>query len=183
MPRRSKNAIRIWLNCRLMMTSLQTSDWNVPIMNFRMNMSSTDVCEGRNPSWRLAVGLKWLIQISLLTIRYESFKWQTHSSSMSSTLSEQQFDKVDWPFHMLTVDLVSVWFYTFPMMFSDIPPTHECIADSALSIEPTENKTNETLEVRWICYCCCQFDFNSPFALWPRLFDSFSRFKIFILVI
>lgn len=49
-PRRIIAATRMWLCCRLIITSEQTRSWKVPVRNRRMKMSSTAVSAVRRPS-------------------------------------------------------------------------------------------------------------------------------------
>lgn len=143
-PRRIRNAIRMWLNCRLMITSLQTNEWKVPMTNFRMNKSSTSVWVGRSPSCKLALILnekkeKILKSISLGQI-YWCFAIAYHNST-NSMIFVRLYIVEDLPFHKLTVDLFLVWFYIFLIEFSNILPMHESIdwvpIDLMVSMRPT----------------------------------------------
>lgn len=57
-PCRKIAAIRMWLCWRLIITSEQTSAWNVPVINLRINISSSVVSDARRPSCKLAVKQK-----------------------------------------------------------------------------------------------------------------------------
>lgn len=47
-------AIRMWLCCRLIITSEHNNEWNVPVKKRRINMSSIAVSDERRPPCRLA---------------------------------------------------------------------------------------------------------------------------------
>lgn len=136
-----------------MMTSLQTNEWKVPTMNFRINISSMAVCEGRNPSCKFAVSERkkksernnqfnclrnWRIVLNFCAL-------PTYSNSMNSTICVQQLDMADWPFRMSMVDLVLVLFYICRIVFSNTLPMHEYPADwIPMQMESTENRDTYT---------------------------------------
>lgn len=96
-------AILMWLNWRFMMTSEQTSEWKVAVMNLRMKMSSVIVCASLIFSPRRFAG------------SYQNFKNRlhlpeinSHQCSTNSMLFYDQSYGVDLPSRKSGHGLVSV---------------------------------------------------------------------------
>lgn len=106
-------ATRMWLNCRLMMTSELTSEWKVEVINLRMKMSSVIVCASRKFSPRRFTKKYRKLSALKFTGSFSNF----NQCSTSSKLFYERFDEEDLPFRRSKDGLVSEWLCIFPTDF------------------------------------------------------------------